>query len=98
MTEDAAFEQLQARLIAEQFSHTIDLLRKEIQSLQAEQQHSKQMADHRLLALESSIQDHETRLRSVTDGVTQFKVWSGLASGGSGIMAIVALIRSWLGG
>jgi hypothetical protein len=33
----------------------------------------------------------------VTDGVTQFKVFSGLASGGSGIMALAAFIRSFLG-
>jgi hypothetical protein len=30
--------------------------------------------------------------------VTSFKVWSGLASGGSSVVAIVAFVRAVLGG
>ena len=75
------------RLIAEQLSHVVDLLK----------------ADNRLLSLrleslEKQVADQETRLRGATDGVTQFKVWSGLAAGGSGLLSLIALLRAFLGG
>ena len=72
-----------AELVAEQLRHAIDLLRAEIETLQREQAHQRALIEQRLAALESASNDHEGRLRSVTDGVTSFKVWSGLASGGS---------------
>jgi hypothetical protein len=89
---------LESALIAEQLKHTIDLLRAEIASLKAEQDHIRELSNHRLAQLETYNQDHESRIRSLQDGVTQFKVWSGLASGGSSVMAIIAFIRAFLGG
>jgi hypothetical protein len=77
----------QERLIAEQFSHALDLLKAENTLLM-----------HRVQQLESQVTDHEARLRSATDGVTQFKVWSGLSSGASSIIAIIALVRATVGG
>jgi hypothetical protein len=73
--------------MAEQLIHTLDMVRSEIK-----------MLNHRLDALEKLAVDHESRLRAATDGVTQFKVWSGLAAGGSGLMSLVALaqaLMSW---
>jgi hypothetical protein len=90
-------EDPEANLIAEQLRHTIDLLRAELSAVKAEQAHIKAMSDHRLAALEEARKDHETRLRDVTAGVTQFKVWAGLASGGSGLISLAALLRAWLG-
>lgn len=40
----------------------------------------------------------EQRLRSATEGVTQFKLFAGLASGGSSLMSLVAILRVFLGG
>ena len=80
-------EGLQAALVAEQFSHAVDLLRAE-----------QKLINSRLDRLEADSGDHEQRLRSATDGVTQFKVWSGLAAGGSGIVSLIALIRAFFGG
>lgn len=88
----------EAELIAAQLRHTIDLLRAELSAIKAEQAHIKAMSDHRLASLEEARKDHETRLREVTAGVTQFKVWAGLASGGSGLMSLVALLKAWFGG
>jgi hypothetical protein len=59
------------------------------------QTHQKQFHDHRLSELELARQDHEQRLRSASEGVTQFKVWSGLAAGGSGLVSLAALLRAW---
>ena len=75
------------RLIAEQLSHVIDLLKAD-----------NRLLTHRVECLEKSVDDHETRLRSATDGVTQFKTWAGLAAGGSTLMSIIALLRAFLGG
>jgi len=82
-----------AELIAEQLRHTIDLLRAEIDTLQREQSHQRALIEQRLAALEASSSDHEARLRAVTDGVTSFKVWSGLASGGSSLVSLAALLK-----
>ena len=86
-----------ADLIAEQLRHAIDLLRAELQAVKAEQAHAAAMTNHRLAQLEADALDHEGRLRMLTDGVTQFKVWFGLASGTSGLVSLVALIRAWFG-
>ena len=80
-------------LIAEQFRRTIDLLRSENAALQRELEHTRQMYDHRISELESCTKDHETRLRTVQDSATQFKVLAGLATGG-GLLSIIVLIRT----
>ncbi len=88
----------QAALFAEQMRHALDLLRAEVDALHALHNHDMQMTGHRLGGLETTVRDHELRIRADTDGVTQFKMWAGLASGSSGLMALAALIRSFLGG
>ncbi len=84
-------------LIAEQLAHTIDLLKAEVERVKAKQEHDREILLHRIAELESSKLDHETRIRSLQDGVTSFKVWSGLASGGSSAVSIVAILRTILG-
>ena len=88
----------QAALFAEQMRHALDLLRAEVDALRGLHRHDMDMCSHRLGSLETAVRDHELRIRADTDGVTQFKMWAGLASGGSGLMALAALIRSFLGG
>ncbi len=88
----------QVALIAEQLRHTLDLLQAQVDALRQSQVHQRELTDHRLARLEAQAQDTEQRLRSVTEGVTQFKMFASLASGGSGFMALVALLRSFLGG
>jgi hypothetical protein len=74
----------------------IAALEAELVRLRDAQAHLGQFTQHRLESLEKNAQDHEQRLRSATDGVTQFKVWSGLAAGGSGLVSLAALLRAWL--
>ncbi len=88
----------QAALMEEQLKHALDLMQAEIDALRVVQNHDREMNSIRLKALEGRVEDHEGRIRSATDGVTQFKVFSGLASGGSGLVSLVALLRSFFGG
>ena len=85
-------------LLTEQLRHANHLLSAQIQALEAKAQHQAAMTHQRLSMLEDQIRDHETRIRAATEGVTQFKLFSGLASGGSGWMSLVALLRTFLGG
>ena len=84
-------------LVVEQVRHIIDLKDAEIAAVKAELGHYREMTDRRLNDLEKGRDDHEQRIRSVTDGVTQFKMFAGLASGGSSIVAIIALIKTFFG-
>lgn len=74
----------QAALIAEQLAHQLDLVRSDLK-----------LAQQRLDSLETRAADYETRLRSLTDGVTQFRVLAGMATGG-GLVSLVALLRELL--
>ena len=85
-------------LLTEQLRHATHLLSAQIQSLEAKVVHQNALAQQRLTLLEEQMRDHEIRLRAATEGVTQFKLFSGLASGGSGLMSLVAIIKAFLGG
>jgi hypothetical protein len=85
-------------LIAEQISHALDLMKADLSAIKAEADHRQEFNTFRLKALEDQGHDHETRIRSAHDGVVQFKLFSGLASGGSSILATVALIKAFFGG
>ncbi len=85
-------------LLTEQLRHANALLQAQIKTLDARLAHQQAMNQQRLAMLEEQIRDHETRIRTATEGVTQFKLFSGLASGGSGLMSMVALIKAFLGG
>jgi hypothetical protein len=88
----------QAALFSQQMQHALDLMRADIDAMKAVQSHDRTMNAHRLAMLEERANDHEMRIRAATDGVTQFKMWAGFASGGSGIVSLIALLRAFLGG
>jgi hypothetical protein len=92
---EPASDEQNAALFAEQMRHAMDLQRAEMDTLRALHNHDRELANHRIAALEAAVRDHELRIRADTDGVTQFKMWAGLASGSSGLMALAALIRSF---
>jgi len=83
-------------LVAERLVHALDLLRGEIRTISAELAHQEELNENRLTRLEKAEDDHETRIRSLQDGVTSFKVWSGLGNAGAGILSVVAIIRTSL--
>ncbi len=87
-----------AALLTEQLRHANNLLQARIRTLEARLAHQQAMNDQRLGILEAQIRDHETRLRTATEGVTQFKLFAGIASGGSGLMSLVAILKTFLGG
>ena len=91
-------EEQRLALVAEQISHALDLLRAEIEGLRSDLLHERALVTQRLEALETRANDQEMRLRAATDGVVQFKVWSGLTSGGSSLLSLIALLRAFLHG
>ena len=85
-------------LLTEQLRHANNLLQAKLKTLEARLAHQQAMNGQRLVMLEEQIRDHEKRIRIATEGVTQFKLFSGLASGGSGLMSLVAILKAFLGG
>ena len=88
----------QVLLIGEQFKHMMDVMDAKLDRIELNQLHLKEMIENRLNHLEEQGKDHEARIRAATEGVTQFKVRSGLTSAGSGILSILAIVKSFLGG
>ncbi len=83
------------RLIAEQLGHTLDLIKAELSSTRAEQQHDAEISQLRLKNLEAQAADFERRLRLLTESATQFKLLVSLAVGG-GLLSVIELLRSLL--
>ena len=88
----------QINFLGAQFVHLMDMMDAKLDRIELNQEHLKEMLEHRLNYLEKQGEDHEARLREATEGVTQFKVRSGLTSAGSGILSILAILKSYLGG
>lgn len=74
----------------------LENIRGEIKLMRAELEHVRKLNEQRLQTLEKTCEDHETRLRDVTAGVTQFRFWSSVTSGGSTAMSLLALIKAFL--
>ena len=92
----------QAAVISEQLGRLKDNIESRFQRIEAVINHQNEISEERLRALRVEVgdlkkakEDHETRIRSATEGVTQFKMFSGLANGGSGILSIIAFVRSF---
>jgi hypothetical protein len=93
MEEDPNME-----LLAERLGHLVDLLRGDMEKLRHELAYEHTLVEQHLGQLETMARDHEQRLRQVNDGVVQFKVWAGLASGGSVLASLAALLRAFIQG
>ena len=74
----------------------LESIRGEIKLMRAELQHARELTERRLGAIEKICEDHEERLRDVTSGVTQFRFWSSVSSGGSTAMSLLALLKSFI--
>ena len=95
----------QAAVISEQLGRLKDNIESRFQRIESLINHQNELSEERLRALRLEVgdlrrakEDHETRIRSATEGVTQFKMYSGLANGGSGLLSIIALVKSFFGG
>ena len=74
----------------------LECIRGELKLMRAELQHNRELTERRLGVIEKICEDHEERLRDVTAGVTQFRFWSSVSSGGSTAMSLLALLRSFI--
>ena len=88
----------QVTLLGAKFVHLMDVMDAKLDRIELNQEHLKELIEHRLHYLEKQGEDHEACLRAATEGVTQFKVMSGLTSAGSGILSILAFLKSYIGG
>jgi len=57
----------------------------------SDQSSNLELISLRLDRIEESLKDHETRIRAATEGVTQFKFFSG----GSGFLSLISIIKSF---
>ena len=73
-----------AALIAEQFSHAVDLLKAD-----------SRLFETRLDQLEKQAADFETRIRDMSASSTQFRLLVSLAAGG-GLLSVIALLKALL--
>ena len=85
-------------LLISQLQHANSLMNARLKAIEARLAHQQALTAQQVRRLEVQMADHEARLRTATEGVSQFKIFSGLASGGSGIMSLVAIIKAFLGG
>lgn len=92
-----------AALLTEQLGRFKDKIETSLSALEVEQKHQKEIADlqkqlyeGQLDDLKKAVADHETRIRAATDGVTQFKTWSGIISGGSLVAAVAAFLKAFI--
>lgn len=93
-----------ARLIGEQLARLRDQLEARLDRLEAAQAHQRALDDERWSALRRELDrlhaedaDHEGRLRDAAQGVTSFRTWIALTSGGSVLAAAAALLKAFLG-
>lgn len=74
----------------------LECIRGELKLMRAELQHNRELTERRLSVIEKTCEDHEERLRDVAAGVTQFRFWSSVSSGGSTAMSLLALLKSFI--
>lgn len=95
----------QAQLLGEQLARLRDNLDARLERIETALQHHQALDDERhhfledqLGALRSELGDHELRLRSIGEGVTTFRTWVSVVSGGSLAASLGALVKAILGG
>ncbi len=86
----------QAQLLAEQLGRTMDRMKAELTLVRTSQENADKLTEVRLTTLERQAADYETRLRTLQDSATQFKLLASLATGG-GLLSLIALIKALLG-
>jgi hypothetical protein len=74
----------------------LETINGELKLIRAELEHIRELNERRLSAIEKICEDHEVRLRDAANGVTQFRFWSSVTSGGSTAMSLLALLKSFI--
>lgn len=98
-------EDTDVKLLAEQLGRFQDQIRARMDLLDVNLAHQAAINDVKfessakeLGGMQVAVNDHETRIRAATDGVTTFKAWVGLASGGSVVLSIIGFLKAMFGG
>lgn len=87
-----------AQLLAEQVSHTLDLLNGRIAALETRMTHQRELADLRLSALEASQADQEARLRAAADALVRLTTTAGLVQVAQAAFALLlSALAAYLG-
>lgn len=86
------------QLTVSQLRHANSVLQARLRMIETQFDRHLEVLEQRVRQLEAQQADQEIRLRSATEGVTQFKIISGLASGSSNLMSLIAILKSFLGG
>ena len=108
MSEDPEFRApggVQGQLIAEQLGRFKDAFEGRMQRIEADAAHNKELTAEKISNIKDSIadtkkiqEDHETRLRTVTDSVTSLRTTGGIIQAGQLVLTILAAsIAAWLG-
>jgi hypothetical protein len=95
----------QFQLIAEQLGRLKDNIESRFQRLEENASHEKELTAERFQAVKTAaeinskaIEDHETRLRCVSDAVTELKTSHSIAQAAQAALSLVlAAIAAWLG-
>jgi uncharacterized protein YecA (UPF0149 family) len=92
-----------AALLTEQLGRFKDRIESNLAALETEQKHQKeinelqkQLYEGQIDDLKTQVADHEARIRAATDGVTQFKTWSTIITGGSLVASIAAILKAFI--
>ena len=75
----------------------LESIRAELRLIRAEVEHTREILEQRIDALERQGADHETRIRDASEGVTQFRLWSAISNGSSTLLSLTALSKLILG-
>jgi hypothetical protein len=82
-----------AKLIAERIGRAMDAQHAALQEIRKGQEHLCALMEQRFLHLEKMTNDHEERIRRNTDAITRQSV----ATGGSGLISLVAILKAFIG-
>ncbi len=99
-------DDLQARLLTEQFQHFRDSIESRFRRIEKELQHHEELENHKfksvwsnLEGMKKEMQDHENRIRKIDDLVITNKTTTTIFQAGQAALSLIAAaIAAWLGG
>lgn len=98
-------EEGDGKVIAEQLGRLADRIDARMQALETALKAHETLESERSANFKENVgelrkvaEDHESRIRTIGEATTRGQVVWGLASGGSGLAAILALLKAFLGG
>jgi transposase len=99
-------DDLQAQLLSEQFNRLKDSIESRFRRIERELEHHDKLETEKmnfirnqLQEIQSDVDDHENRIRTIDDAVISGKTTSTLIQAGQAALTLIAsAIAAWLGG